>query len=101
MGRKFAEGEQNIYHRILQWATAGFLWSVWLQQDLANIAVYLPRSLSGLELFGFVSFIVVGLGILFWQGGEKIQKIVDEKSDVDDTRPAIVVNTIYGGILLY
>ena len=29
-----------------QWVASGLLWSVWLQQDLANIAVFLPRSLS-------------------------------------------------------
>ena len=31
----------------------GVLWSVWLQQDAANIAVYLPRNLSGWEFTGF------------------------------------------------
>jgi hypothetical protein len=68
MKRKFAESEQNNFHRLLQWATTAFLWSVWLQQDLANIAVYLPRSLSGTELFGFLAFITTGLAALFRPG---------------------------------
>jgi hypothetical protein len=100
MKRKFEESPQRQVHRFQQWATTAFLWSVWLQQDLANIAVFLPRSLSGLELFGFLSFITFGLAVLLIQGGEKIQRVVDEKSNVDDTRPATVINALYAIILL-
>ena len=57
-----------------QWITTGVLWSVWLQQDAANIAVYLPRSLSGLEFAGFAGIVVLGLGWIFKNGGDKIQK---------------------------
>ena len=27
---------------LLQWLTTGYLWSVWLMQDLANIFIFLP-----------------------------------------------------------
>ena len=42
------EGEPTSpapYWLPLLWVSAGFLWSVWLMQNAANIAVYLPRNL--------------------------------------------------------
>ena len=30
----------------LQWVSSGALWSAWIMQDMANVAVVLPRSLS-------------------------------------------------------
>ena len=74
--------------RPAQWLTTAFLWSVWLQQDAANIAVYLPRSLSLVQLAAFCSVIFFGLGILMKMGGEKVQEVVEEKSDVWDVRAA-------------
>ena len=44
--------------RIAQWCSTGFLWYTWLSHDLANIAVYLPRSLNTGEFIGFTSIIV-------------------------------------------
>ena len=31
---------------VFQWLSTGFLWSMWLVQDLANVFVYLPRRLA-------------------------------------------------------
>ena len=56
---------------------------MWLFQDAANIAVYLPRSMNFLIL-GFVSIIFFGLGLLLYYKGGRIQKIVTEKSVVTD-----------------
>ena len=50
----------------VQWLTTGILWSVWLQQDMSNVAVFLPRSLNVLEMIFAVAFIVVGLGIMLY-----------------------------------
>jgi hypothetical protein len=86
--------------RVGQWATSGLLWSVWLMQDAANIAVYLPRSLTFLEFLGFSLPIFFGLGLLFRMGGERIQQIVDEKSSVVDVRAATIIDLIYA-IILY
>jgi hypothetical protein len=85
--------------RIAQWCTTGLLWSVWLMQDAANVAVYLPRSLSWVEFVAFASVIFFGLGLLFYFGGEKIQEVVDEKSDVVDVRAATMIDFIYTIIL--
>jgi hypothetical protein len=40
---------------------------------MSNIAVFLNRSLNVWELIAVITTIVIGLGILFYQGGEKIQ----------------------------
>lgn len=86
---------------VAQWITSGALWSVWLVQDAANIAVYLPRSLTLLELCGFCGYIFLGLGLLFYLKGDKIQKVVDEKSEVQDVRNATYIDLVYSLILLY
>lgn len=94
-------GEAHAGWRVAQWLASGLLWSVWIQQDAANIAVYLPRQLSLIELAAFSGVIFVGLGILFRMGGERIQEIVEEKSDVFDLRAATIIALVYAVILFY
>ncbi|MCC5921492.1 MAG: hypothetical protein LAT68_14010 [Cyclobacteriaceae bacterium] len=93
--KKKAEG----YWIYIQWFTSGALWSVWIMQDAANIAIFLPRQLSLYEFLFFTLFIFFGLGLLFYFKGDKIQQIVDEKSGVTDVRAATVVDFIYAIIL--
>jgi len=85
----------------LQWITSGALWSIWISQDAANIAVYLPRSLDIYEFIAFSGFIFLGLGVLFYLKGDKIQGIVNEKSGVTDVRAATVVDLVYACLLYY
>jgi len=87
--------------RVGQWFTSAVLWSVWLMQDAANIAVYLPRKLEFAEFAVFAGTIFLGLGILFWMGGERVQEVVDEKSHVVDVRAATVIDLVYAAILYY
>ena len=94
-------GEAHPGWRVAQWLASGLLWSVWIQQDAANIAVYLPRQLNVVELAAFAGVIFIGLGILFRMGGERIQQIVEEKSDVFDLRPATIIALVYAVILFY
>ena len=70
-------------------------------QDAANIAVYLPRSLNTGEFIGFTSIVVIGLGLLLYYKGGRIQKIVTEKSVVTDVRFATLIDLIYCVILFY
>ena len=93
------QGKAHPGWRVAQWITTGCLWSVWLMQDAANIAVYLPRSLSALELIAFLSVPVLGLGFMFRMGGEKIQEVVNEKASVVDVRAATVIDFLYAVIL--
>jgi hypothetical protein len=101
MMRQWFVGEAKWYWTVFQWISSGTLWSVWLMQDAANIAVYLPRSLHPAEFAGFASFIFLGLGILFYLKGDRIQQIVTEKSFITDTRPATIIDLVYAFILYY
>lgn len=85
----------------VQWVTSGALWYTWLAQDAANIAIYLPRSLSLGQFIAFVSFIFFGLGILFYLRGDKIQSVVSEKAGITDIRAATIVDFIYAILLFY
>ena len=99
--KKYFTGEAKFGWTIAQWITSGTLWSVWLMQDAANIAVYLPRSLNTVEFIGFTSIVVIGLGLLLYYKGGRIQKIVTEKSVVTDVRFATLIDLIYCVILFY
>ncbi len=98
MDRKF-KGEAHRGWYVGQWVATTFLWSMWLIQDAANVAVFLPRQLSFIEfcVFGLVLF--AGLGVLFKLGGDKIQQVVEEKASVVDVRHATVIDAVYGLIL--
>lgn len=94
-------GEAHPGWRVAQWMISGLLWAVWLMQDAANIAVYLPRSLSVVEFIVFAAVIVAGLALLFYMRGERVQQVVTEKTDVVDVRSAAVIDAVYCVILFY
>jgi hypothetical protein len=98
---KLFKGEAASFWMPLQWVVSGCLWAVWLMQDAANIAVYLPRSLEVSGFLVFVGFIFFGLGILFYMRGDKIQRIITEKSYITDVRSATVIDGVYAVILYY
>ena len=98
--QRWFQGEAHPGWRVGQWVSSGLLWSVWIQQDAANVAVYLPRQITAMELIPVLILPFFGLGLLFWQGGEKIQQVVNEKSAVVDVRPATVIDFVYA-IILY
>jgi hypothetical protein len=98
---KFTKGEPHPFWTFLQWCISGCLWSVWLMQDGANIAVSLPRSLNLNQFLFFLAFITFGLGILFYLKGDKIQKVVTEKSHVEDVRSASIIDFTYTIILYF
>lgn len=98
--RKAFKGKPKPYWTVFQWITSGSLWALWIMQDAANIAVFLPRQLNIFEFLAFSMTVFLGLGILFYLRGDKIQKIVDEKTDVVDVRPATVIDLFYTMILI-
>ena len=79
---RYFTGKPHPVWQVLQWITSGSLWSVWIMQDAANIAVYLPRSMNIYEFLGFALYIFFGLGLLFYMRGDRIQRVVNEKADV-------------------
>ena len=98
---KFEPNKPAAYWLPVLWVSAGFLWSVWLMQNAANIAVYLPRQLNWWQFILFCSPIVGGLAVVMRMGGDKVQEVVEEKSGVGDIRSAAVINIVYGGILFF
>lgn len=99
--KKYIKGKPAKYWSWIQWLTSGALWSVWVQQDAANIAIFLPRNLDLYEFLAYTLFIFFGLGLLFYLKGDKIQQIVTEKSGVTDIRAATIVDLIYAILLFY
>ncbi|MEX2589349.1 MAG: hypothetical protein WD334_04030 [Chitinophagales bacterium] len=99
--KRFTRGEPHPYWRIAQWTISGSLWSVWIMQDAANIAIFLPRQLSIWEYVAFAGFVFFGLGILFYLKGDKIQSIVKEKSSVTDVRSASIIDLVYAVLLFF
>lgn len=97
----YLKGKPNPIWDVFQWITSAVLWSVWIMQDAANIAVFLPRQLGLWEFIGFTSFIFLGLGFLFYMKGDRIQSVVNEKTRVTDVRAATLVDLVYAVILFY
>tara|TARA_Y100000816_G_C25912541_1_gene475916 strand:- start:143 stop:727 length:585 start_codon:yes stop_codon:yes gene_type:complete len=98
---KFKKSKPSAIWVPLQWISSGALWSVWLTQDMANIAVVLPRSLSLDQFLVVASTMFFGMGLLFYLRGDRIQEIVLEKSNVIDVRAATIIDFIYACLLYY
>ena len=96
--RKF-RGEAHKGWYGAQWASTAFLWAMWLTQDAANVAVFLPRSLDAAQFAVFAGVLFLGLAVLFRLGGDKIQEIVEEKAVVVDVRHATMIDFTYAMIL--
>lgn len=99
--RYFRHRKAHFSWVFIQWAISGALWSVWLMQDGANIAVFLPRRLDLGMLLIFLSVIFFGMGILFYLRGDKIQEVVSEKVRISDVRAATLIDFTYVLLLLY
>ncbi len=85
----------------LQWLSTGFLWSQWLIQDFANIYVYLPRSVTRVELIVSLVILLVMLAYIFKNKGGAIQEIVRVKTNTQDVRSATIIDFTYGIILFF
>lgn len=87
--------------RVGQWMATGWLWTTWLQHDHANIAVFLPREHSLLGTTLIVLFYVGVLGWVFREGGGKIQKVVQNKTNTQQVRSATIIDLIYAFTLYF
>jgi hypothetical protein len=99
--KNYLKGEASSFWVPLQWITSGTLWAVWIMQDAANIAVFLPRQLNVIEFIAYTGFVFLGLGMIFYLKGDKIQDIINEKTNVTDVRAATLVDLVYAVILFY
>ena len=99
----FINRDTNVkpYWYVLQWLTTGFLWSQWIMHDTANIAVFIPRTITTTQFIGVIIFLFAIMGYLMYKRGDKIQEIVREKKDINNVRSATIIDFIYALILLY
>lgn len=97
---KLTKGKAHPIWDVFQWLVSGTLWAVWLAQDGANIAVTLPRALNLTEFLIFLGYISIGMGILFYMRGDKIQEIITKKSETKDVRAATLIDLVYSAILI-
>lgn len=87
--------------RTAQWFVTGWLWWTWLSHDMANIAVFLPRSIP-VDMMIMISIVfVVGLGFMFRERGGKIQQIVLDKHNTRYVRSATLIDLVYLAILFF
>ncbi len=98
---KRPHNELHPIWNVFQWLSTGFLWSMWLVQDLANIFVYLPRELSWWGLALSLGGMVLLQGYLFREKGGAIQKVVTTKTNTLDVRSATFIDLLYGLVLLF
>lgn len=98
---RYVHSQPRAYWYPLQWISTAFLWSTWLMQDASNIAVFLPRQLSLEQFLVFALYIFFGLGLLLYLKGDRIQRVVSEKSNVVDVRSATIIDFVYALILFY
>ena len=98
---KMPNASTNKLWRVGQWMATGWLWITWLQHDHANIAVFLPREHSLLGTTLIVLFYVGVLGWVFREGGGKIQKVVQNKTNTQQVRSATIIDLIYAFTLYF
>ena len=98
---KVLNEKHKKYWRYGQWFTTGFLWYTWLSHDLANVAVFLPRTISVPLMLSISVVLVLMLAIMFYENGGKIQKIVLEKTDTSYVRSATIIDFVYAVILVF
>lgn len=99
--RYFKERSTHSSWTVVQWIVSGLLWAVWVMQDGANVAVFLPRQQSLLHFVIFAGTIFLGLGLLFYLRGDKIQQVVSEKVRISDVRAATLIDLTYVLLLIY
>ena len=86
---------------VLQWFSTGFLWCMWLVQDLANIFVFLPRQLDVVPMLICTLVLSMGLCVLVATGGGPIQTVLHSKTNSSDMRSATLIDLLFGLCLLY
>ena len=100
--RKFFKSRKlHTAWSVVQWIVSGALWAVWVMQDGANMSVFLPRRQSLPQFIAFSTIVFLGLGLLFYLRGDRIQRVISEKVRISDIRAATLVDLTYVILLIY
>lgn len=97
----FRKRRAHFSWTFVQWSVSGLLWAVWLMQDGANIAVFLPRRLDWGTFLIFSATIFAGMALLFYLRGDRIQDVVSKKTRISDVRAATLIDFTYVLLLIY
>lgn len=106
---KTSDKQHSLGWVLLQWIATGYLWTVWLMQDFANIYIFLPRGDNpdgtpalNLEEASIGIFVVlILLAYTFWNKGGPVQRILKSKTSVTDIRSATIIDFTYATLLFY
>lgn len=96
---KSPERAQKPVWILLQWCSTGYLWTVWLIQDFANIYIYLPRDLTPFQATASILVVLALLLVTFIAKGGPVQKILRSKTSVTDIRSATIIDFSYASVL--
>jgi phosphate/sulfate permease len=99
--KKKPSKKNRVRWRVAQWCSTAFLWYTWLSHDMANIAVFLPRTVPIEWMFIISLIFALFLGYTFYEKGGKIQQIVVEKTGTRFVRSATLIDLVYAFILLF
>ena len=89
----------DFWARIAQVCSTALLWSMWLKHDMANIAVFLPRSLPLWMLCFVIIVMIASLGYVFKTDGGRISKLVTSKTNTQFVISATAIDLVYALIL--
>ena len=92
--------DSNQLWYVLQWCSTGSLWSLWLVQDLANIFIFLPRSIGFIPMLLCTTALCSGLCALVAIGGGSIQGVLRSKTNASNLRAATVIDLMFAICLL-
>lgn len=99
--RKDVSKKHEFKWYVAQFFTTGFLWYTWLVHDLANISVFLPRTISLFWMIAISCLFVAFMLYIFWKKGGRIQNVLLEKTSSSYIRSATIIDLVYGLVLWY
>ncbi|BEV36469.1 hypothetical protein [Synechococcus sp. M16CYN] len=85
---------------VWQWLGTGFLWSMWLIQDLASVFVFLPRELDLVPMVTCSLLLCLRLSLLIVTDGSPVHALLRLKTNTFDVRSVIMIDLLFGLCLL-
>lgn len=83
-----------------EYISTGVLWFGWLCISLCNFVVFVPRQFTIKDIILLTIIIVITIYCIIISKGGKIQKIIDQKSDVKNIKTTVIFNSLFSFMLL-
>eukprot|EP00801_Mesodinium_rubrum_P005036 Mrub_05039.p2 GENE.Mrub_05039~~Mrub_05039.p2 ORF type:complete len:376 (-),score=78.73 Mrub_05039:53-1105(-) len=91
--------EKPVWAYVVQYVCTTYLWCLWLMWELCVFGVYLRRQLEVWELAMTVAWLVVLMAVVAYNRGERVQTVVEKKTNTKNMREASLMDLLYGTIL--